>query len=469
MPARLDEPDLKTDPFLSGKGETTPPAPSITDAITKSLAESSKALTAREKTLTEAEQQALARRKAVVTPALTGVKKAAAVPAPPTPSLLPEPPVPSTQARPFLDTDTKHALQAVVAGIGTLVTAGFGGKAPTAALQALTGAMTGWAEGDAERASREWQQYEATVSKLQRENAAALKRWEMARTLRADDLEAAKVILEASLADVGLDQYAVEVAEKGWQRAGQNWTMTYNILTKLQEQQHKALRDQIMALSLLERKEHAITTEEETARHHRAIESLGRGPARVATQQAKLITDIGKLDTAMLASDQKAARLSDLREAVALLDSVGAIPKGPTWQEKKMAEAKLNLFSMKRPDIANAKEVVNRWGTSILTGQEIEFQSGKVGVLRFKTMAEAEAGNVLAIPKVFWDQTLTDMEQFQTRRKSSLARQRKDLQRTLSHIHAGGAPTMPPGEPSPERESLEDVMEQLGVTMEPMP
>ena len=61
------------------------------------------------------------------------------------------------------------------------------------------------------------------------------------------------------------------------------------------------------------------------------------------------------------------------------------------------------------------------------------------------------------------------MEQFQTRRKSSLSRQRKDLQRTLSGIHAGGAPSTLVGEPTGERESLEDLMQSLGVTMEAIP
>src|SRR5207247_360785 len=82
-----------------------------------------------------------------VLPAADAVSRAAEAPLPPRPKQLPMPPGPDLKARPFLDVESKQSLPALIAGLGQLATTIIGARgAPLAGLNAMNGAMTGWAE-----------------------------------------------------------------------------------------------------------------------------------------------------------------------------------------------------------------------------------------------------------------------------------------------------------------------------------
>jgi hypothetical protein len=143
-------------------------------------------------------------------PARRRLKAAAEEPAPPVPTPLPEPaPEGRGKARPFLQSspDAKGAIQSVIQAFGLLEQIGAGllargGAVP--ALGALTGAMTGWAEGDQIRAERDWRTYLAQVDRIRSENATAMRAWEAATEKHRSNLAAAQAEYTAELGRVGL-------------------------------------------------------------------------------------------------------------------------------------------------------------------------------------------------------------------------------------------------------------------------
>jgi hypothetical protein len=151
----------------------------------------------------------------VVVPALVRQVQAARQPLPAVPQALPEPPVPSQQARPFLDVGEKNSLSAVVQGLGLMAQLAMAGKAPQAALGALTGAMNGWREGDTDRANREWRQYLATVDKIRHENAANIRTFEASMQIHGANIQAAQAEIIASLYGAGHYEHAAQVARDG--------------------------------------------------------------------------------------------------------------------------------------------------------------------------------------------------------------------------------------------------------------
>lgn len=143
-------------------------------------------------------------------PAIEGVKAAASVPVPPLPKMAPEPPVPDRRPRPFLSAPGgEQAVSAVVSGLGLLAQLAMSGRAPVAALNSLTGAMNGWAAGDAVRSEREWKQYLQTVDQIRHENGQALRLWEAAMQASGANLLQAEARYKASTAEAGLaDKWA---------------------------------------------------------------------------------------------------------------------------------------------------------------------------------------------------------------------------------------------------------------------
>ena len=198
--------------------------------------------------VTGLQKTALERKRELIEPAIGAVEKVATAKPLTQPTLAKEPPVPENKPRPFLTAEGATALQTVVAGIGAMVTSLYGLSAPIGAMNALTGAMEGWAEGDAARTAKEWQKYEAEVSKMHRNNETALKEYELARVERADDMGAAKALLEARLSKAQLDDYAVQIAQTGMEQTAQLIGVAQKNLNQYQTFENKYLRDMIAAM-----------------------------------------------------------------------------------------------------------------------------------------------------------------------------------------------------------------------------
>jgi hypothetical protein len=112
-----------------------------------------------------------------VAPAKQRLEGVLAVPLPAPKEPLPEPPLRDTKARPFMSTSGQNAIQGVIASLGLMAQMAMAGKAPVAALGALTGAMRGWTAGDHERAENEWNEYLAQVQRIREENRQQRDLW----------------------------------------------------------------------------------------------------------------------------------------------------------------------------------------------------------------------------------------------------------------------------------------------------
>lgn len=184
----------------------------LTETYGPAIRQASEAVTAAEVRAAETSERALR-------PAIEGVKAAASVPAPPLPQAIPEPPVPSLRPRPFLASkEGEGAVSAVVTGLGLLATLAMAGRAPVAALNSLTGAMNGWAAGDAVRADREWREYLQTVDRIRHENGQALRLWDAAMQASGANMLQAEARYKAATAEAGLADKWAAVAQGGMGR-----------------------------------------------------------------------------------------------------------------------------------------------------------------------------------------------------------------------------------------------------------
>jgi hypothetical protein len=407
--------------------------------------------------VTDAEQEIIRRQQETLKPAVEHLTTEAKKPGVGPPKELldyKEEPPPSVSLRPFLDADTKNSIQAVVAGIGTLITTAIGGRAPIAALHAFNGAMNGWAEGDMERANRSFQDYQARVGKLHRETAMALKRAEWARQLSMDDLERAKVWTQASLMDLGMDEKVAELQGLDLNRWLQRETTAYAVYDRAVKQYNDRIK-----LGIDEANSRARQKQADAAMVRAlAYKDWARTGSAVAGRRAKIAGDLSKVDQQRNGLKQRGEQIEQIDKAVTLLDKAGVIPRSGTKQEILAASIKLNYLMMNRPDVAEAVQVIRRWGTSRLVGQEIENQMGKVAAMRFAKLAEAEAGGILEIPKPFWDTTLKQMRDYYHKNLSVLDTQHRELSQILHDLRPEETGQLPA--------SLQDILRDAGVPVE---
>jgi hypothetical protein len=153
--------------------------------------------------------------KDVMVPALVDVIKAARIPVPKPQELLPQPVVPDTTARPFMDVSEKNALGAVVSTLGMMAQMAMAGKAPVAALGAVTGAMEGWHAGDKERGDRQWKTFLAETERINRTNRDNLALFDAAMVRHTTNLQAAQAEVIASMYAHGHYDAAARVARDG--------------------------------------------------------------------------------------------------------------------------------------------------------------------------------------------------------------------------------------------------------------
>lgn len=199
------------------------------------------------KAVTGAETEAAKTSERVLRPAIEGVKASASVPVPPLPKMVPEPPVPDRRARPFLaNKDGESAVSAIVTGLGLLAQLAMGGRAPVTALHAMTGAMNGWAAGDAVRADREWQQYLRTVDLIRHENAHGLKLWEAAMSASGTNMLQAEARYKAATAEAGLSDKWAAVAQGGMGRLLETLKYEQGLINGVFDRSAKVLELQAM-------------------------------------------------------------------------------------------------------------------------------------------------------------------------------------------------------------------------------
>lgn len=222
---------------------------------------------------------------AIVKPAVEAVRGAAQYPQPPMPTLAGEPPQPDQRPKPFLEMRSrKEDLQGVIAGLGLIGQMVAARGAPAAGLAAFTGAMKGWAEGDRERAERDWRSYLKAVDTIRHQNGDALKMWEAGMRLHHGNVAAQTAYLAAATAEAGMLDRSALVAQQGAA------SLAHSIDTVNRELDRVAVHTgHIMQTLVTSEMKHIELSRQqasldETIRHHRALEKA----ATDKTSEAKV-------------------------------------------------------------------------------------------------------------------------------------------------------------------------------------
>ncbi len=351
-----------------------------------------------------------------------------------TPPALALPTPPSTEARPFMvpGKDTLSQVQAALAG-ATQLALGIGGMrgggSALGAVAGLKGAIHGWMEGDKDRVERSMAEWTANSDKLLAEHRSR-------REAYNDLLTSQDRSMQERLAEIGVrarldgDDQAALAAERG------NLGELINLLGT-REQQERQFGVQMKTL------DQSIAQHNETAR--RADRTFD------ATQEQRRITNerlaeglklrketagnLFKLQGTESSLQQKLDNADLVAEAVDLLDQEGIIPRGgAVWDTVKTKAALQSKPG--RSDIANAIQILNRFGTPLVIGTEVGL--GTTGsALRLKVVGEAEAGNLMGAPKDFWDLFIPAAKK---RWNRDLATTRESLKQ-LGHLPNQGPPT----------------------------
>ncbi len=365
------------------------------------------------------------------------------------PPALDLPSAPRAAARPFLQPGDSwlSQLNAVLLGVGQLGMQMHGGRGGAiAATAAMKGMLEGWSEGDAGRVKREYEEWSANSERLLRQHKAQREGYQ-------DLLTEQHQTIEEKLQGIRLR------AELTGHRALADVARLGNLDATLKQLQHdegieleiaKANRQMAQWYAEAQRHErdylaaqaHRIETEArareasargaaEGQRSERRLTLSGEAGAR-SERKLKLMEDTSqnviKLEQQEIAFSQRLDNIGRVRDAIALLDSEGILPKGATFIDKGAAAIVLQT-KPGRQDIANAVQTIQRLGTPILVGTEVSL--GMTGqVLRLKAIGEAEAANVAGIPKSFWDQFLPAAERHLQAQRDMVRRHLEAIGRT---------------------------------------
>ncbi len=313
---------------------------------------------------------------------------------------------PSLEARPFLSPPQSvlGQLQNLMLGIGQLATgiAGTKGKGyAIGATAALKGAVEGWQAGDADRAQRALEQWKVENDRLLQAHRSARERYQdiledQTRTMqdRLSQIEmTARIAGVQDLADAarsGDVDRVLKIVEAGKDR---ELVVTHeaNLL-----EHYRTLQETARATAV---------RQEEGLRLRRKSDARAEAAGGRAERRTKVYEETSggliKLQSAETSLTQKIDNAAVVRDAVALLDQEGILPRGATvWDKGKAAVALQSKPG--RADIARAVQIVNRLGTPLVIGTEVGL--GTTGsALRLKVIGEAEAGNLIGAPKQFWD------------------------------------------------------------------
>jgi len=313
---------------------------------------------------------------------------------------------PSLEARLFLSPPQSvlGQLQNLMLGIGQLATgiAGTKGKGyAIGATAALKGAGEGWQAGDADRAQRALEQWKVENDRLLQAHRSARERYQdiledQTRTMqdRLSQIEmTARIAGVQDLADAarsGDVDRVLKIVEAGKDR---ELVVTHeaNLL-----EHYRTLQETARATAV---------RQEEGLRLRRKSDARAEAAGGRAERRTKVYEETSggliKLQSAETSLTQKIDNAAVVRDAVALLDQEGILPRGATvWDKGKAAVALQSKPG--RADIARAVQIVNRLGTPLVIGTEVGL--GTTGsALRLKVIGEAEAGNLIGAPKQFWD------------------------------------------------------------------
>src|SRR5262245_1389266 len=219
-----EQPPAATEPVtVTAKAPTETPQPNLVDFY-KGLMDQNAKLLEQQKSLIEGAQQGAkdyeeSARKAY---GAMAERLAAIPPPPPAPPPPDEPPPPSTAVRPFMQGPAgEGAWQAVNRTLfGLSLMAQMAAAPATTALQGFSGALKGWAEGDRERAGREWQSYLANVEALKRKWQRARDIYDMTLQKYGTDVERFRLETGVAMAELGLGQFMVDAGFKHAESVG---------------------------------------------------------------------------------------------------------------------------------------------------------------------------------------------------------------------------------------------------------
>lgn len=369
--------------------------------------------------------------------ATQATERAAGTPTPPT---LPTPP--SNAARAFLQPGESilGQLQAALLGIGqmALQAKGLRGSA-IGAMVAMKGMAEGWAAGDGERVKREYEAWKANSDRLLAQHRLARESWE-------DLLTDQKMTWDQIF---GLTRVRAEIAGNTTLAAAARAESIDGVLKWYQHAEDLELKHRAFDDRLAQWKAQAAARERDVLdreRHRRELEEAATKRLGLSTEAGaraerglKLREDTNaqviKLQRAEIGLVGKLDNLGRVRDAVALLDAEGVLPRGSTFWDKGKAALVLQT-KPGRKDIANAVQTIQRLGTALLVGTEVSL--GTTGsVMRLKAIGEAEAANVSGIPKAFWDTFLPAAQKTMSAERDMVRRHLDVISRTQAGAPEG--------------------------------
>ena len=255
-------------------------------------------------------------------------KQAGALPKAPTAA--PEPDVPSRQLRPFGDLgqnpSTVQLLNGTLMQLGLLAQMGMGMAKgfPQGALTAYSGALEGWAKGDAVRAENMWKEYVASVAKMDREYRR--QRQEYQDIIEKYGISQDLLKTEAQLFGIrqGWQDKMISLAGRKPEEALKMFQVLEKPLTEVRGNVFKLKAEMIKAQLAEERQRAVMDHQKEIERHNRVIESQG---------QERLGKAMGAASKKELGVQQSLATMNDalsrMIELAPRLAQKGYLPSDP--------------------------------------------------------------------------------------------------------------------------------------------
>ena len=343
---------------------------------------------------------------------------------------------PEFTARPFLapGAGILNQLQSALVGVTAMATQirGLSGSA-IPAMAAMKGLAEGYAKGDRERIDNEWAAWKAANAKLTAAHKAAVEKY---RDLVEDQtLSAAEKQLLASVRLKGLEWVAgqraleaqdIEAQLKEISAAEDRERKHEEVIKRLDEQmgRHNATQKRLDLAHADLQKQRAISN----ARAERDLQLREANSRIVRDNEALAVGSQRTLDD-----------VADLRQALDRLEAKGMLNTGPTvWDKARLSLAIQSAVG--DTEAAHDLNVVRRIGGPLLVKREVT--SGMTqGLLRLKSIADQEVGDIAALPKSFWMTVLG----------TATKRATEDRDRARRHLDAIGRATPSAGASGDER------------------
>jgi hypothetical protein len=203
-------------------------------------------------------------------------------------------------------------------------------------------------------------------------------------------VQAAQTILAAELAAQGQDDRLVRLAGENLEGFLKQAQMLERMTTDL------AGGSKDLAVMLLR-----FQNAQDVERHRRVMEMIQLRMLGLREQEVGLSVEqrrealraketTNKLAVASI--DRSLADIQQLRKDIALLERAGLLRQNMSLPETLAVWARRQTELRGEPFVALDR--LRRWMTAMIVGREIEQQAGRVAALRFKGMAETEAGSV---------------------------------------------------------------------------